>query len=68
MEIKKLSIPEQMLIALVYPHCFVFKMHPVTSRGQDPATLQCGMVGNITSYAMDTNEIIDMLEGCKMPH
>ena len=56
-----------MLIALIYPHCFIFKMHPVTMCGQDPSTLQCGMVGNITSYDMDTMEIIAMLEGCKMP-
>ncbi len=66
-ELTLLTIPEQMLITLVYPHCFIFKMHPVTTHGQDPSTLQCGMVGNVTSYDMDTTEIIVMLEGCKMP-
>ncbi|KAF8313902.1 uncharacterized protein EI90DRAFT_2948963 [Cantharellus anzutake] len=66
-EIADLTIPEQMLLALVYPHCFVFKMHPVNSRGIDPDSMQRGMVGNVTSYDMDTGEIIDMLEGRKMP-
>ena len=62
-EVKSLTIPEQMLIVLVYPCCFVFKMHPITCGGQDPSALQCGMVGKITSYDMDTTEIIAMLEG-----
>src|SRR5260370_33157138 len=62
-EIEKLTIPEHMLITLEYPHCFVFKMHPLTTQGRHPDTLQHGMVGNIMSYTMDTCEIIDMLEG-----
>jgi hypothetical protein len=66
-ELTSLTIPEQMLITLVYPHWFIFKMHPVTMHGQDPSTLQCSMVSNIMSYDMDTTEIIAMLEGCKMP-
>ncbi|KAF8331666.1 uncharacterized protein EI90DRAFT_3196614, partial [Cantharellus anzutake] len=66
-EIADLTIPEQMLLALVYPHCFMFKMHPVNSRGIDPDSMQRGMVGNVMSYDMDTGEIIDMLEGRKMP-
>ena len=39
-ELKSLMVPEQVLIALVYPCCFIFKMHPVTGGGQDPSTLQ----------------------------
>ena len=66
-ELTLLTIPEQMLITLIYHHCFIFKMHPVTMHGQDPSTLQCGMVSNVMSYDMDTTEIIAMLEGCKMP-
>ena len=59
-------IPEHMLIALVFPCCFVFKMHPVMHGGQQLSTLQWGMVGNVMSYDMDTTEIIAMLEGKKM--
>ena len=66
-ELTLLTIPEQMLIALVYPCCFIFKMHPVTTHGQDPSTLQCSMVSNVMSYDMDAMEIIVMLEGHKMP-
>jgi len=42
-------------------------MHPVNGQGQNPDTLQHGMVGNVMSYVMDTVEIISMLEGHKMP-
>ena len=66
-ELTSLTIPEQMLIALVYPQFFVFKMHLGTAHGQDPSMLQRGMVGNITSYDMDITAIIAMLEGRKMP-
>jgi hypothetical protein len=58
-----LTIPERMLIALVYPRCFVFKMHPLAHGAHDPAMLERGMRGNVTSYDMDLKEIIDMIEG-----
>jgi len=58
LKLASLTVLEQMLIALVYPWCFVFKMHPVTGGGWDTSTLQWGMVRNVTSYDMETSEII----------
>ncbi len=63
LKLASLTVPEQMLITLVYLWCFIFKMHPVTGGGRDTSTLQWGMVGNVTSYDMETSEIISMLKG-----
>lgn len=62
-----LTIPEQMLIALHYPRCFVFKLFPKNGGSRDPETLQRGMVGNVTTYAMNSGDIVRMLEGKLMP-
>ncbi|KAM6489506.1 hypothetical protein JOM56_015063 [Amanita muscaria] len=62
-ELQNLSIPEQLLIALNFPRCFVFKMHPKVRRTCDPSTLQRGMVGNVTSFPLNTREIIEMIQG-----
>lgn len=66
-ELSQLSIPEQLLIALHFPRCFVFKLHPRNRGSNDPDSLQRGMTGNVSTYAMNTNEIAQMLEGNKMP-
>src|SRR5258708_12481056 len=63
LELASLTVLEQMLITLVYPQCFVFKMHPVSGGGRDASTLQCGMVGNVTIYNMETSEIIPCSKG-----
>ncbi|KAF8322939.1 uncharacterized protein EI90DRAFT_2936214, partial [Cantharellus anzutake] len=65
--LKHLTIPEQMLITLIYLCSFVFKMHPLTCGGHNPTMLQRGMRGNVTSYDMDMKEIMAMVEGKKMP-
>ncbi|KIL55393.1 hypothetical protein M378DRAFT_188670 [Amanita muscaria Koide BX008] len=33
----------------------------------DPSTLQRGMVGNVTSFPLNTREIIEMIQGQKLP-
>ncbi|KAM6491769.1 hypothetical protein JOM56_012809, partial [Amanita muscaria] len=65
--LQNLSIPEQLLIALTFPRCFVFKMHPKIGRIQDPSNLQRGMVGNVTSFPLNIREIVDMIQGRKLP-
>ena len=62
-----LTMPEQLLISPIYPCCFVFKLHPKGGPRHDPACLQLGLKGNITSFPMNTDEILNMLEGHKIP-
>ena len=66
-ELQKLSIAEVILILLVYIRCYIFKLYPKTYIGSDPSVLQQGMVGNVTTYKLNTKDIIDMLRGKKMP-
>lgn len=66
-EIQCLTVPEQMLIALHYPRCFVFKLFPKNRGVGDPDSLQRGMVGNVTTYTQNADEVAKMLEGKLMP-
>jgi len=67
-ELKKLTFPEQLLVAHIYPRVFVFKLYPKTgSYGQEPATLQRGMRGNVSSYDLNVNAAAAMVEGKLMP-
>ncbi len=67
-ELQVLTVPEQLLIALVHPRIYVFKwflknqdFHP------DPASLQRGMRGNVSTYAQDIDGVTSMVEGRLLP-
>ena len=63
-----LTVPEQLLIALLYPRVFVFKLYPKLSHHQtDPSTLQRAMRGTISTYELNTKAVADMIEGRLMP-
>lgn len=64
-----LTFPEQLLVALHYPRCFVFKLYPKNAAGggSHPAHLQRSMAGNVTCYELNTGSVVDMLEGNLMP-
>jgi len=67
-QIQVLSFPEQLLVSLIYPRVFVFKLFPKKVGGiRDLSTLQRAMRGNVTSYAMDTTGVADMVEGRMLP-
>ncbi|KAI5985260.1 hypothetical protein EDD15DRAFT_2176074 [Pisolithus albus] len=67
-ELKTLTFPEQLLIALAYPCVFVFKLFPKRIQGnRDVTTLQRAMRGNVTSYELDMEGISSMIEGKLMP-
>ena len=66
-ELSGLTIPEQLLIALHYPRCFVFKLFPKAGGPRDPNFMQSGMAGNVTTYALNTPMVVDMLEGRLLP-
>jgi len=62
-----LTIPEQLLISPLYTRCFVFKLHPKGWCDDDVSSMQRGMRGNVTSFPMNMDDIIDMVHGDKMP-
>jgi hypothetical protein len=68
-ELDILTIPEQILIARHHPRCFVFKLYPRDSEAHLPLDqLQSGMSGNVSLYEMNTDAVVQMLDGQLMPH
>lgn len=69
--LNRLSLPEQLLIAQVYPRVFVFKLFPrriKVSRIDDTnQTFQRAMRGNVCSYELDAPGIAEMVKGNLMP-
>ena len=67
-ELTGLSIPEQLLIARHYPRCYIFKLFP---RDLDvhvpPDQLYAGMAGNASLFELNTQEVVEMLIGQRMP-
>ncbi|KAJ3911856.1 hypothetical protein F5877DRAFT_22704, partial [Lentinula edodes] len=61
-----LTFPEQLLVALLYPRVFVFKLYPKKVGGKRD-NLQRGMRGNVSSYELNMAGIQSMLEGNLMP-
>jgi hypothetical protein len=67
-ELQGLTFPEQLLLALVYPRVYVFKLFPKKVDGhRDASTLQRGMRGNVTTFELNNPGIASMLEGRLMP-
>ncbi|KAJ3735206.1 hypothetical protein DFJ43DRAFT_977755, partial [Lentinula guzmanii] len=62
----RLTFPEQLLIAQIYPRVFVFKLYPKKSGGSRES-LQRGMRGNVSSYPLNSGDIQDMLQGNLLP-
>ncbi|KAK6992015.1 hypothetical protein R3P38DRAFT_2571602 [Favolaschia claudopus] len=66
-QLQILTFPEQLLIALLYPRFYVFKLHPRCPGRKDPSTLQRGMRGTVSTYDLDSDGIASMLAGDLMP-
>ncbi|KAK6987623.1 hypothetical protein R3P38DRAFT_3374591 [Favolaschia claudopus] len=66
-QLQILTFPEQLLIALLYPRVYVFKLHPRCPGRKDPSTLQRGMRGTVSTYNLDSDGIASMLAGDLMP-
>lgn len=63
-----LTIPEQLLIAHHYPHCYIFKLFPHDYDGRLPLDhLYSGMAGNANLFELITQEVVEMLKGERMP-
>ena len=63
-----LTIPEQLLIARHYPCCYIFKLYPRDYDAHLPLDhLYSGMAGNATLFKLNTQEVVEMLKGQRMP-
>lgn len=68
-QLQVLTFPEQMLIALLYPRVYVFKLFPKRQGGvRNTSMLQRAMRGNVSTYDLDMGGIASMVEGKLMPH
>ncbi|KAI6030606.1 hypothetical protein F5J12DRAFT_713196, partial [Pisolithus orientalis] len=63
-QLQVLTFPEQLLITLLYPHVYVFKLFPKWHGGVlNTSTCQCAI-----TYSLDMAGIAAMVEGKLMPH
>lgn len=66
--LQTLTFPEQLLIALLYPRVYVFKLFPKKySKDIDLDSLQRGMRGTVSTYDLNLGDTVDMLEGNMLP-
>ncbi|THG93982.1 hypothetical protein EW026_g7391 [Hermanssonia centrifuga] len=67
-ELARLTVPEQLLVSLLHPRVFVFKLFPRDKdvRPED-ASLQRAMRGNISTYEQDVAGVAAMVQGRLMP-
>lgn len=66
-QLRTLTMPEQLLIARIYPRVHVVKLFAKTCRGIDPSQLQSALQGNVTSFEHNMSRIADMVNGRLMP-
>ncbi|KAF8195697.1 hypothetical protein K438DRAFT_1968205 [Mycena galopus ATCC 62051] len=66
-ELQVLTFPEQLLVALLYPRVYVFKLYPKSRGPKKPEELQRGMRGTVTTYDLDIEGISAMVGGDLMP-
>ena len=67
-ELMALTISEQLLIARHYPRCYIFKLFPRDSDMHIPPDhLYMGMAGNASLFELNTQEVVEMLKGQRMP-
>ncbi|KIK28379.1 hypothetical protein PISMIDRAFT_91012, partial [Pisolithus microcarpus 441] len=66
--LQRLTFPEQLLIAQLYPRVYVFKLFPKRcGGGRQVNTLQNAMRGNVCTYDHNIDAISSMVEGRLMP-
>ena len=67
-ELEVLTFPEQLLIVLLYPRVYVFKLYPKRQVGAAGLpNLQRAMRGNVSTYQLNTDAVRDMIKGKLMP-
>lgn len=67
-QLQVLTFSKQLLIALLYPHIFVFKLYPKGATFRPGSkTLQWGMQGTVSTFELDITGISTMTQGNMMP-
>ncbi|KAM6488770.1 hypothetical protein JOM56_015775 [Amanita muscaria] len=67
-QLQTLTFPEQLLIALLYPRVYVFKLFPKALHSRpDAASLQRGIRGNVSTYELDVDGAVSMVQGSLLP-
>ena len=68
-ELSVLTIPEKIVIARYFPVAYVVKLFPKRkgARFWNPAGLNSGVRGNISTYRLNTEDIADMIDPKIMP-
>jgi hypothetical protein len=67
-ELSMLTIPEQLVIARHYPRCYIFKLFPRDVDIHLPLDqLYSGMAGNACVFELNTDEVVEMVTGQRMP-
>ena len=68
-ELSVLTIPEKIIIARYFPVAYVVKLFPKKkgARFWNPARLNSGVRGNVSTYRLNTEDIVDMIDPKIMP-
>ena len=67
-QLAQLTFAEQLLIAHLYPRVYVFKLFPKRGTGENEVDgLQHAMRGNVSTFEINNDAILGMLEGQLMP-
>jgi hypothetical protein len=65
-----LNLTEWLLVALYFPAVYVVKLYPQWKGAKhwDSTTLNSGVRGNVSTYQLNTPDIVRMVEGNLLPH
>lgn len=69
LEIKVLMLPERILIARFFPAAYIVKLYPKKkgARFWANANLHCGLRGNVSTYRLNTDDIVSMIGDDTLP-
>lgn len=67
--LRVLTLPERILVARYFPAAYIVKLYPQRkgSRTWGSASLQSGLRGNVSTYRLNTNDIVAMTDTQIMP-
>ncbi|KAH9028292.1 hypothetical protein EDB85DRAFT_1816803, partial [Lactarius pseudohatsudake] len=68
-ELKILTLPERILVARHFPAAYIVKLYPKQkgARCWSAKGLQSGLRGNISTYRLNTDDIVKMTDAQIMP-
>ena len=69
LELRVLTLPERILVARYFPAAYIVKLYPRRkgSRNWGSASLQSGLRGNVSTYRLNTDDIVTMTDTQIMP-